>query len=434
MSEDLRYYFFDNEPDDQPPVSADEGWNSMRQLLDAEMPVSSKRTKRRFAFWVASVVVGTALVLFTIQSRRDDMRQQVTTAAANNTVQKAAGGETQKNTPNTNGVEQNSSTLAVADGAKASRHGYTNQEGESKRFIPVRRADEPDRQMVRGKSEPVTKTPVIADPGYITQNTKINDGASTDFKRGNEPAAKDLVSNETNTQENAVVDKTENTQTQQVAAKKNTTGKNTHAWQYSVGAGMNFSLSNISKGLQPYPVIEVKYKVSPVVFVSGGLALFSPVSTNTSGVKKTVYINDTSSDVSRYNETLNFKRLYYADLSLQAGIHFTKRMSFSAGLQASRLLSSKSYTTLEPYDFNSDRVALTDVGTLIPTPSAAPVYSKQVDVRKIDIRYTAGLNYDLNKLSVGLQYQGGVKPLLSGEAVKGDKASLLTFKFTYRIK
>jgi uncharacterized protein (DUF927 family) len=61
MSEDLRYYFFDHEADEQPPISSEEGWKSMQQLLDKEMPVSSKR-RRRFVFSFVASIAGIILL------------------------------------------------------------------------------------------------------------------------------------------------------------------------------------------------------------------------------------------------------------------------------------------------------------------------------------------------------------------------------------
>jgi hypothetical protein len=63
MSDDLRYYFFDDEADDHPSIPAEEGWQQMQQLLDAELPLSSKRQPHRYLFFITSVL--TAIILLT---------------------------------------------------------------------------------------------------------------------------------------------------------------------------------------------------------------------------------------------------------------------------------------------------------------------------------------------------------------------------------
>jgi hypothetical protein len=55
--------------------------------------------------------------------------------------------------------------------------------------------------------------------------------------------------------------------------------------------------------------------------------LFSPVGSKANGVKKTVYVNDTSFNVSKYNEKLNYNRLTYIDAALTAGVKINKKIS-----------------------------------------------------------------------------------------------------------
>ena len=438
MSEDLRYYFFDNDPDDQPPVPAQEGWNNMRQLLDAEMPVSSKRAKRRAAFWVGAVVVGVAMIFFAMRASNDSITKEDSKLA----------------------VKENKSTNSAVTENETSLNGDQEKLAETEQQMNEQIIRSADNELILSGKESIdkvftsgtkaeTKTKQIQSNKVLTATTKpfnIKDDATTEIagKTIDEKTKVDKVIPETtvttstpgivnNTTEDVAASQTTNAGKQKNSKKSNDKG-HIATWQYSVGAGVNFSLSKGSQALQPYPFATAQYNLSPTVFLSGSVALFSPVATSTSGIRKTVYLNDTTSNVSRYNETLNFKRLHYADVTVQAGLRLSKKISVSAGIQASKLLSAKSYTTLEPYDFNSDRVALTNVDTFVPTPSAAPVYSKQVDARKLDIRYVAGVNYDLNKLTIGLQYQGGLKPLLTGDAVKGDKAQLVTLKLAYRLK
>jgi hypothetical protein len=79
-------------------------------------------------------------------------------------------------------------------------------------------------------------------------------------------------------------------------------------------------------------------------------------------------------------------------------------------------------------------VRIQDTNTLQPNPSAAPVYNKNVEPRKLDMRYVAGINYDMKKISLGLQYQAGVNSILKGDAVSNDKNKMITLKAAYRFK
>ena len=147
-----------------------------------------------------------------------------------------------------------------------------------------------------------------------------------------------------------------------------------------------------------------------------------------------MYINDTSNNVSKYNENLNYKRLSYADLSLTAGIKLTRQLSVQSGVQFSRLLSTATYTSLDPYDFDMNMIYIQDITRIPATPSAAPVYNNKIEAQKLDIRYVAGINYDLKKFSIGLQYQAGIKPVLKGDDVTADKNKLITLRAAYRFK
>jgi hypothetical protein len=75
-----------------------------------------------------------------------------------------------------------------------------------------------------------------------------------------------------------------------------------------------------------------------------------------------------------------------------------------------------------------------DVTTIPVTPSAAPVYNNRIEVQKFDFRYLAGINYDLNKVSLGLQYQAGINPILKGDIVTGDKNKIITLRAAYHFK
>ena len=428
MSEDLRYYFFDNEPDKQPPISAEAGWNNMRQMLDAEMPVSSKGRKHRFAFWISAALVGVSLIF--LSTRLYNNNQQGLSLTQNNKpVIENKEATTENNIVNT---QQDKAVTEIEQSTNNSKPDnlVTKQNGVALKhntvpFTTAKSLANNDKQQTLAT---INNHQPYNEPFNINN---VNSAAVTNNTVEENTAIKNGVAVNEESKESK-----ETTATTADAKKKKNAETNVKpgSWQINAGAAMNFSLSNTLKGLQPFPFAEVKYNVTPKFFVSGSVALLSPVASKASGVKKTVYVNDTSVDVSRYNEKLNFKTLTYADVALTAGINLSKRFSVNAGLQASRLITTKQYTSLDPYDFASNRVNVVDIAGISPNPSAAPVYNNQVDARKLDLRYVAGINYNINKLSFSLQYQGSTKPILKGESVSNTKNQLINLRVAYRFK
>ena len=198
------------------------------------------------------------------------------------------------------------------------------------------------------------------------------------------------------------------------------------------GAGLNISMGKYQVP-QPYPTFDIKYATGRRFYLSTGIAVFSPVATSgISGIEKTVYVNDTLNNVSMYNEKIEYKRLHYIDLPVIAGWQLSNKVSVQAGIQLSRLISSKSSTASEPYDFNMNRV-YADVGTLLPTAAPPPV-ENNIEIRKMDYCLLGGIEYNLNKqASISLQYQQGLRPVLTGISAPDKRNSLITLKVKVRI-
>lgn len=416
MSEDLRYYFFDHEADEQPPISPDEGWKSMQQILDKEMPVSSKRRRRFLFFFIASLagimLLATSIPLknyFVITSTNTTKKEKV---VVNTQKEKDAlqGEDLQKNN-NTSSLTANniSETRVVAPG---------NEKITSNNNNPALFSKKTEQQLL------------VSDAA--TQNKVDQDKSAQSNKQSIVIENKQPVSS--SNKDDSKEQKTEVTVNN--SNKKKSTNNFKPGWQLNAGIGINVSFENSLRSLRPYPFAELNYNFSKRFFASASLGLFSPVGTKASGVEKTVYVNDTSYNVSRYNKMLNYKRLDYIDVALSGGIKINNKLSLQAGMQVSRLLHSSKGKSLEPYDFNSNiiQTQIIDVTTLPVTPSAAPIYTNTVNVQKYDIRYLAGINYDLKKISLGIQYQAALNPVLKGTDVSGNKNKMITLKAAYRFK
>ena len=438
MSEDLRYYFFDHEADGEPSIPAEEGWKNMQQLLDKEMPASPERNPRRYLFFFVAFVSGIVFLTtsyplknyFEQTAKTSVAKHDAVVTANENNVAKKQNEEINADA-NTNATVQQSSSEKSSFERNSSNRLLTQQYSLSKK----------NNRLDQGATKEVITNELSA-------SEKADNENAVTFNSGHDDINDDVSKNKqtltdtlnTSTQTLSIVStgkKEETTKTASAKKNKKTTGKNFHPyWNVNAGLGMNFSLSNTFRSFHPYPFAEVRYNFSPRFFAGASVALLSPVGSKANGVKKTVYVNDTSFDVSRYNEKLNYTSLTYADAALTTGFKLNKKLSVQGGVQFSKLLYTKTTTTLEPFDFNSNILTVqdTDIRALPPTPSAAPVYNNRIDVQKFDIRYIAGINYDLKKISLGLQYQGGFNPVLKGDIVSGDKNKLVTLKVAYRFK
>lgn len=407
MSEDLRYYFFDHDAEEHPSIPGDEGWKQMQQLLDKELPLSAKKSSGSHLSFIAAVLLSVTF-LVTALPLQTYFKQKEFVAS----IKKEQG-----------------DSLIPED---------TTQDVSMFQKVPVII----NRENIPSENNNIYHKdllPIFNEPGSMAQplkQTEQHEHTTVDNNKTNslqEEASVIAFENAIKTKPAKTIDTSVINNTLQ---KKKQENDFHNTWQFNAGAVVNISLSKTFQSLRPYPFAELKYRFTPKFFAGASVALLSPVGSKASGIKKTVYVNDTSYNVSNYNETLNYIRLTYADVAFTAGIQLSKQISIQSGIQVSRLLSSKTNTTLEPYDFNMNRLTMTgqDVSTLPTTPSAAPVYNNRIGVNKFDIRYVAGINYDLKKLSLSLQYQGGINPILRGDAVTTDKIKMITFKAAFRLK
>ncbi len=387
MSEDLRYYFFNNEEDGNMPISADQGWDKMSALLNAHMPEKKSVVKRLFKPYLITLLFITACVMFSLPLTENDRKAY---------AEKTALAHHSDHTP----------SAAVNPSIASNKLKEFVRSPLPQTSIDVHKAVQ---QLIQNNH------------ATATTNTLLHDGDSNSYRQPvNIEATKTtpiIIAKETAT----------------TAAEKPSSSpqkikiKNKGQWTLQAGAGLNISMGKYQVP-QPYPTFDLKYATGRRFYLSTGIAIFSPVATSgISGIEKTVYVNDTLNNVSMYNEKIVYKRLHYIDLPVIAGWQLSEKLSIQAGVQFSRLISSKSSTASEPYDFNMNRV-YADVGTLLPTAAAPPV-ENNIAIRKMDYRLLGGIEYNVNKkASIGLQYQQGLRPVLTGISAPDKRNSLITLK------
>lgn len=201
-------------------------------------------------------------------------------------------------------------------------------------------------------------------------------------------------------------------------------------------AGLAINATN-TKGqiFRPYPVAVLRYDLSKRFFLSSSLSVGSSISSQSQGLDKKIYLNDTVNNILYYDKVNHYHKIVYTDLSLNAGIDIGKNISLEAGIQASVLIKSKSKSIIEPYDFQL-RMTGSATDNILPVVTALPVSTTdyKVGIRNFDYRFTTGINYSKNKIRFGLTYQHSFTPMIKGDITSGNKNQLVSFNVLYKIK
>lgn len=204
-------------------------------------------------------------------------------------------------------------------------------------------------------------------------------------------------------------------------------------WNLSAGLAMNAVIGQ-QQNFRPYPTAAVRYNISNRFFLSAGLSIGSPVSGESRGVKKTVYINDLVNNIQYYNNVDHYYNFSYADMPVLAGVNISKKFSLQAGLQASVLLKAKTKSIIEQYDFQMRFAGGGSNGLMTGTAATVSETEYRVAARKIDSRFTTGIQYNLNKVAINLMYQHSLQPVLTGDFTSRNKHQLVTLNMQVRIK
>lgn len=178
-------------------------------------------------------------------------------------------------------------------------------------------------------------------------------------------------------------------------------------WSIDAGAAVNIATVG-NQNYQPYPFISFKYHLSKKLFVSSGLAILSPAPGTVSGVSKISPVNDVINNTSQYNEVTHYHQLKYADVPLTIGLQLSKQFSVQAGFQSSVLLNKQISKERIAYDFQMNRINISAVNTVY-APTAIPEQLFKVKMPAMDYRVLSGINYSVNKTTIGLFYQHSLR-------------------------
>jgi len=391
MNEDLHKF-------NQSPISANEGWKEMQQLLDQHMPLKDEIAERRN---FASYFIAASILLVLV----------FTSLKINETYPKIV----------------NSGSIYTPPGlVQMATTGFSNStiDKEVTRFVPTNKTawassntkSEGNTKAVNSGNSKTTRAEAVTERILTTNKDIIATDVAETIKE--KPALQ------------LSVDKAVNTPLESVKNKKRHVK---HLWEVSAGIGLNKSLISANATGEPNALVEVKYNVNPRFYISSGIAPYSLVKNNIGGVSKSIWVNDTARNISMYKETTTFDRLHYLDIPVTAGFNVTKHISVQAGLQVSFLINKKTSKSIEPYDFSMNRV---NVPTYASIMAAMPGSTAEYDVRpkNIDSRVLAGVRYNYRKFAVGLTYQQGLSPLLKNGSINNGKNKLLSLNLLIKLK
>lgn len=206
----------------------------------------------------------------------------------------------------------------------------------------------------------------------------------------------------------------------------------TSSWSLSVGIGINKTLQAVND-FQPYPVAEIKYNMSPKIFVAAGLSAWSPVSNTTGGLSKSTFLNDTINNIEYYNETTTYKRLRYIDIPLSLGVNITKNFSIQGGAQISVLAGKKTEKVQTPYDYQRNSVTAPSNVNVFVSP-ANPQQQFDVAARNLDLRLHTSIRYSYKNVGIGITYQHALQSVGKGSATGDNRNHLVGLNVFYRIK
>lgn len=378
--------------DDDLPVSSGAGWLEMKAMLDSRMPVK-KRSARpgtmRFVLFTSIVAVflfsslhlGEDLLVF--QSRENNLAVSPATSTGN-ILFVPAGGDGHVSKYRSADAMHEKGIHAVLAGSNESDFAVSGTSSQNRVIEKIPAQVELNDISINKARGRVIKNMILKNRTEFSMTTTPNRG-----------------------------------------------GLQTKPWQFAAGIGMN-SAAGKKQYLQPYPVAEMKYHLNTRFYIAAGLAVFSPAPAAVSGVTKTVYVNDTANNIRLYNEVINYDRLRYADLPLSVGVNISKKISFQAGFQASLLLSKNSKQIKQPYDFQ-----MNNINFPVDSPAgmaANPQQNFNVQVRKMDYRFVAGIKYHQGKMIAGLAYQYGLNSPGTGMNASGERNQFFTLNLLYNIK
>lgn len=410
-------------------INADQGWQNMAALLDTEMPVKKKRLP-----WVGVLrTMMAACLLFAVLKtsdkgfRQHDGKGNGLSFLSSQTI-----------------VDNTQSTDAVFDATATTPSSTRTNAFTAANDIPNHYSKTTQNQFTliknshaEGITLAVNKSREETESGFDT-NGEI---AKTEFLDGPEaaianpiPQAK-TVANTGDLKNTVASIKEKDTTTSPSADKKPT--KKAGSKSFSLYAG-----AQLQQGFQPgntftaAPYAQAQLNLGKKVFASLGISAY----TGNGGAKAMEIsdepVNDVTNNVKSYTTTISHTKLRYVDVPLQVGFKINSHLSVEAGLQASFLVKSQQQKETVAYDFQMTSLGAVDYRQSMVWAPTAIVKRPEAKPHSTDLRYLAGVRYDVGRVTAKLQYQQGFKPVMapaSDNEVRSTKAQTINLQLLYRL-
>jgi hypothetical protein len=384
------------------PISANEGWQQMHTLLNAHLPVEKPRIKRKFMLQYFSAAAIFMVIFFFKALQLDN--------GLNNKFD--LNGVQASSAVNT-GIDTSATTNIVATDLSY------NIDGNRSRGASIIK----DNLLIGGQDfEPVNRSSTF-DPIMVPVEAAQNINASAPEFTGVSQLVQPLIADrKTISNDSATV----------AVEERKKDRKPTRYFELLAGIGVNTAINKV-QNLQPAPIGEIRYHVSKRVFVAAGVTAYSPVTTSTSGLSKTVYLNDTLNNINLYNETTTYKKLRYVDVPISVGINVTKRFSIQMGAQVSVLVNKKQSKELKTYDFQMNTLAM-PANLPVFTMRPIPEQNYEVGIRNVDCRFIAGVRYNLKNASIGMMFQQGLQTVGKGNLTDNNKNQVVSLNLLCKLR
>lgn len=379
-------------------IPAEAGWHQMRMLLDEHIPVKPRAGfSRKFSFYFAATITGMVLLSISLKLDQSILQQSGATLLSNMQIassSKPADAFTSDPILNVgNNGDQvslyktnkiNNTSIAITNNNYPTLNDAT-QAGK----IPTARVDNKQRLPIDFTDKIIlanTRNKVaISFPKTILQFPSITGGSN----------------------------------------------KKANRWSLFVGLGSNYNI-NASQNYQPYPTAELLYHLTPDLFIAAGLDMYAPMVSNAKGINQKIYVNDLVNNIHYYNQVTTYSGLHYINVPVTAGVKLAKNVFLQSGVQASILAGKHINRFSESYDYQERLNAAVTQPPIALT--AMPQQEYALTHQSVDYKLLAGLHYKTGKIIVGLTYQHGMRPLLTGDKVNSKPARSVALKILLKIK
>lgn len=166
-----------------------------------------------------------------------------------------------------------------------------------------------------------------------------------------------------------------------------------------------------------YPSAYVAKSLSGKVSLQLGLAVASPVDVRKEGLNRSVPnpMRAMATGVSASQDSINFSRLYYADIPLTLQYHLSDRFTIGSGLQISVL--EKAIGRKQQLDYNADGLLQQAVPEQPQFENIAHDQAASGMINPVDLRMVWGLHYRLGEhWNLSVQYQYGFTDISGNRA------------------